>query len=143
MGTPPRTSNNYTLRSRFLPRTLQISSLPQHRPIPLRSHGRLPLPTIRYPIRRKPRAHLPQSPYCLPSIPRRDHICPSLTLWLCLTGAYRLHNVHSREILQVAPSYVPTHYALRKEISSLQICCGSCSYVWGSGLHAACRVREI
>lgn len=143
MGTAPRAPYNDALRLCFLPRTLQIPRLSEHRPIPLRCHSRLPLPPLRHTRRFKDRTYLPQPPHSLLPTPRGHNILPCIPFRICLPCAHRLHHLHPREIMQAAPCDVLAHYTIPEKLPPLQIPRRLSSYIWSGCIYAACWIGKI
>jgi hypothetical protein len=142
LGSTSRASHNHPLRLQYLPRALQVSCFPQHRPVNLRGLCWLHLSFPRYRPRLSHSAHLPKSQDLCPSTTCGSYVLTGIPLWLRFPSSHRLHNFHPGEVLQIASRNVLTYHLVPKKISTLQVSCRSCCHVWSRSLHFTCRLCQ-
>ena len=120
MGAPSRTSHYDSIWQCQPPRTLQVPRLPQYCSIALCSLNRLSLPTLGY-QGIESSSNNTKSPNSRATIPSGCHLLVGISLRLCISRAYRLHHIHSRQVLQASPRYVLAHNSVSKTIPIVQI----------------------
>lgn len=127
MGRPTRKGPHDSIHepSQRRDREMAISRLPPSHPIDSLLYHRLLVP-LHIDARRPARpAHHPYAAHHLPARPGRRVPGPRGTYWLRSAGARQLHHIHARKELQVATRHVLAHYAVSKEVPTVQVPCGA------------------
>jgi hypothetical protein len=105
VGSSTRKDHNDSLRTKKHP--IHLPNLSQYCPIHLRSHLGLDIPHTLHPQSSSKAACISQSQNLLSPSSRCDYLVACFSVRLCLPQAYRLHNLHSGQVLQVGPSHAP------------------------------------
>lgn len=135
LGITPRAHHNHAVWSCHFARDLLIPCVPQHHSVRLRSIGRLCIPTLLIELRLVNTTNIPLTQDPLPPLPRGSYILPRLSVRIRLSEACRIHNIHSREILQARPRNGATRRCIPQEVSSVQIRRRSARYLRCRPLH--------
>lgn len=123
LGTSSRAHNHYSLRPFDLPLPLHVFRVPQYHSIDLRRNIRLWVPPLLQSSLGADSRHLPISIDLLSPRSRCGHLVPGITIRLCFSGAYRLHNIYFSQILQIVTCNVPASHDLSETLSAVQISC--------------------